>query len=414
MGIEARLFRRTRLRLLASFLGILAVVLCIFALGVERFFVHNLYQRFDAQLLSYARTALASVDIENGQFDLHDHPVPIAETQLQWFDATGQLLHQSAPFTTNLGILPQVGRFEALGKNLRAWVEPVQDPPTQQLVGYVRVIRSLEGVEIEHLSLVWGLLGGIPSALFVSAWGGWWLTGLLIRPLEESYARLEQFTGDASHELRNPLMAIATNCAVALKYPEGMRPGDQKKFLLIEDAVRQLLALVQELLMLARADQKPTGISSVELESLVAEVVTGFTATADRQNIRLHYEPSGSADWRVLGKEVQLRALVTNLVDNALKFTPAGGDVWVKLSQQGSSTHLTVEDTGSGIAEQDLPHVFERFWQAEPSRHRRGGTGLGLAIARGIAESHGGILRAESQLARGSRFVLQLPRHQKA
>ncbi|UFP96750.1 sensor histidine kinase [Gloeobacter morelensis] len=415
--IEPSLFTRTRLQLLAGFLGVLAAILLLFCAGVGGFFRLALAQRFDQQLAAFAHAALSTIDIEEGEFDFRSapqvssQPLP-TDTEVQWFDPEGRLLREVGALpgiASQLAERPTTGRFENLPGPLRAWVEPVR-APGGTLAGYLRVTRSFEAMEGSFGQLLWGLAAGIPAVLLVSAAGGWWLTGLVIRPVEDTLRRLEQFAADASHELRNPLMAIQSNCAVALKYPEQMRPGDRQKFLRIEDATRQLLTLVQELLMLARTGEGIAAPEPVDLAHLAQELVAEYRPRACECDLQLNLaiEPSPSS-WQVSGKAVQLRCLCVNLIENAVKFTPEGGRIDVRLCRTSREVLVQVSDTGVGIAPTDLPHVFDRFWRADRSRHRQGGSGLGLAIARGIAEAHGGTLEARSIPEHGSTFTVRLP-----
>lgn len=403
------------MRFLAAFLGVLAAVLLVFAFSIGFYFKYALIEKFDRQLVAFARAALISIDIEEGQFDFRGGltvPTPSlpVDTEVQWFDPEGRLLRQVGTLTTISAVLHR-GGFGSDGEK-RIWTEPVSDARTGKQVGYLQVTRSLESVESTLQQLWLGLLAGIPVALALSAVGGWWFTGLVIRPIADNFRRLEQFTADASHELRNPLMAIQSNCAVALKYADGQRPGDRQKFLLIEDATRQLHDFTQDLLMLARAGEDTAPRQAVNFAQLSAEVVAGYAHQADQRSLTLDYKGPPSADgseWLVAGKPAQLRCLLSNLLDNALKFTPAGGQVTVTLERQKKMVVLTVADTGIGITATELPHIFDRFWQADRARHHQGGSGLGLAIARSIAHDHRGSLEVASEPGRGSRFKVVLP-----
>lgn len=417
MRFEQPLFQLTRRRLQAGFLGVLAGVLVVFAAGISLFFEHALRERFDRQLVDFAHTAVASVDIEGGRFDFRSTPRPsdtaAADTLVQWFDWRGsplRTLGAAGPGELTDGP-PEAGRFQNWAGGWRSWCEAVYEPRSGNLVGYLRVVRPLGAIEENRRQLLWVLAAAIPAALLLSAAGGWWLTDLVIQPVEDTFRRLEQFTGDAGHELRSPLTAIMTNSAVALKYPEGMRPGDKQKFLLIEDASRQLLNLVQELLMLARSsnsggqDARPVALAELTRASMAE-----FTPRAASQGLTLDYREAadGSNLW-VRGKAEQLRCVLVNLLENAFKFTPPGGTITVSLARQEKRAWLTVADTGIGIAPADLPYIFDRFWQADRARRNRDGSGLGLAIARSIVEAHGGTISVESAPDRGSHFAVRLP-----
>jgi signal transduction histidine kinase len=162
--------------------------------------------------------------------------------------------------------------------------------------------------------------------------------------------------------------------------------------------------IVTDLLMLSQAD---AGLSlamrPVEVEPLVLEVFQQAHALSRGVGLRIgRLEPLA-----VFGDEDRLKQLLINLIDNGLKHTPAGGVVTISGYREGEWARISVADTGSGIASEDLPHIFDRFYRGKGQNRR--GSGLGLAIARWIAQAHNGILSAESQLGNGSTFILKLP-----
>ncbi len=279
----------------------------------------------------------------------------------------------------------------------------------KKLVGYVRASQSLEELDATLRKLDWGLGGGIIVALVLSGVGGIWLTRQAMQPIEESFQRLKQFTADASHELRSPLMAIKSNAAVALKYPEGMRQGDKEKFSAIASATNQMSRLTEDLLFLARTDTVPDrNWEQVKLTEILANLVQLYKPQAEAKQIDLKI--SFSENLYLQGDEVQLVRLFSNLIENALHYTKSGGVVEIKAKRVGSQLSVKIEDTGVGIAPEHLERVFERFWRAEASRsYWNGGSGLGLAIACAIAQNHGGTITVTSELGIGSCFKVRLP-----
>ncbi|MEQ8960250.1 MAG: ATP-binding protein, partial [Coleofasciculus sp. C2-GNP5-27] len=257
-----------------------------------------------------------------------------------------------------------------------------------------------------------GLGVGVMMALALSGIGGIWLTRQAMQPIEQSFRRLQRFTSDASHELRSPLMAIKTNAAVALKYPEVMRELDAEKFHAIESASTQLTALTENLLQLARTDRKAFQKEElVNLRFLLEHLLDLYRLPAEAKQIHLQAQLQNEL-W-VKGDTIQLTRLFTNLIDNALRYTPAGGVVKVQAERESDRLTVSVEDTGIGIAPEYIEHIFERFWRADQARsYQAGGFGLGLAIAQGIAQNHGGKITLTSELGRGSCFAVCLPIHQ--
>jgi len=230
-----------------------------------------------------------------------------------------------------------------------------------------------------------------------------------MQPIEQSFWKLQQFTADASHELRSPLMVIKSNAAVALKYPEGIRESDAEKFRAIASAINQMSALTEDLLMLARTDQTSLQKQdSVSLTKILEQLVQLYKTQAEAKQLYLKAELL--PELSVLGDADQLTRLFINLIDNALRYTPENGTVNIQTSRTGNTLIIHIQDTGVGIAPDQLAHIFDRFWRADRSRtYWSSGFGLGLAIAQGIAQKHGGMITVSSQLGVGSCFSVQLP-----
>jgi signal transduction histidine kinase len=238
------------------------------------------------------------------------------------------------------------------------------------------------------------------------------VNGMLER-LERAVDALRRFTADASHELRTPLTAIQGSAQVALARE---RPPEELRETLGEvlDETHWMLGLVEGLLTLARGEESAEGVGArpVELLPLLEDVREIGEALAAGKPVEVRLEAAGPV--AVPGEERPLRQLFLNLVSNAVKFTDAGV-VTLRLGaptgEEGGErrVEVSVHDTGTGIAADELPRVFDRFYRGDEARTRAGGTGLGLAIARMVAERHGGAIRAESEPGRGSTFTVRLP-----
>jgi heavy metal sensor kinase len=228
--------------------------------------------------------------------------------------------------------------------------------------------------------------------------------------IERSVRHIQQFTADASHELRSPLTLIRTAAEYALRR-ERSREELTEAMVRIQRESERSTRLINDLLLLTRADAN-VDLATKEpvcLASTVQEVMERIAPLAVAQQIAMHFE-GGDSSLLVLGGPQLLERLVYILLDNALKYTGAGGEVSVKLASQGGDAILTVSDTGIGISSIDLPHVFDRFWRADKVRSRQeSGSGLGLSIAQKIAEQSGGQITVESEASSGSRFMVTLP-----
>lgn len=229
-----------------------------------------------------------------------------------------------------------------------------------------------------------------------------------------------EFVANVSHELRTPLASIRATAETLLDGAAN-DPNAAPRFLqtIIREADR-LVRLSTDLLELARAESTGREHTRFDLAALLSDVAARFAAPAERRGVVLDLAPSFPIFLEADRSEID--QVLFNLLDNAIKYTPAGGRVSARLERRENDTKtvVIVEDTGIGILSQDLPRLFERFWRADRARrfqHDGGGggtagTGLGLSIVKHIVEAHGGNVSAESELGRGSRFTVTLPSNQ--
>ena len=234
------------------------------------------------------------------------------------------------------------------------------------------------------------------------------LNGMIAR-LERSFEETRRFTADAAHELRTPLAVMRNVAEVALRSPRD--PEHYRRVLgdVLEE-VERMTRLAEQLLFLCREDAGlvPLVMKAVRLDDLARESSEHMAVVAGSKGLAL--ESDGLTSCAVRGDADQLRRLLFNLLDNAIKFTPAGGTIRVGMERADGHACLTVADTGVGIPAEHLPHVFERFYRVDPARGQEAeGTGLGLAICRSIAEAHGGHLRIESAVGQGTQVTLVMP-----
>jgi len=216
------------------------------------------------------------------------------------------------------------------------------------------------------------------------------------------------FVANASHELKTPVAAVRVLAETLLTaLPDDPEAGRRFAERIGREAER-LDALVRDLLDLSRVERGTLDVEPVDLVGLAKEVVGGYADRAEERRIKLRSELQPNVAMR--GDRAQLGLLLSNLVDNAVRYTPARGTVCVRLDAGESRAVLQVTDTGEGIPESELPRVFERFYRVDKARARQtGGTGLGLAIVRHVAESHGGAVKFDSELGRGTTFTVTLP-----
>ncbi len=405
------MFQAIRYRLLFSYLTVLTVILGVFALTVRTTFAHSLKAELADRLVVLAEASSGQLDLEGEELAVDGEDLILNSNQtVQWFDLQGNIIGQRGNDPLTLPFDPnQKFQSQTLPDPAQSITLPVkEEEKNDRLIGYVRASESLAGINKTLQRLDLGLGGGVVLALVLSGFGGIWLTRQAMQPIEKSFQRLQQFTADASHELRNPLMAVKSNAFVALKYAEGIRESDAEKFRAIASATSQMTALTEDLLLLARTDQAPTQkYDRVNLTIVLEELVQLYSAQAELKHI--HLKGHIQSPLELSGDAVQLTRLFTNLIGNALCYTPEQGSIEILASQEESQILVSVQDTGVGIAPDQIEHIFARFWRADRDRSYGSGFGLGLAIAQNIARNHGGAIAIASQLGTGSCFTVRLP-----
>ncbi len=231
----------------------------------------------------------------------------------------------------------------------------------------------------------------------------------MIARLERSFAEIRRFTADASHELRTPLTAIRTETEVALRQPLSAADYQQLMGSILEECER-LTGLTDRLLTLSRED---AGLARpvrelVDLTALVNHVVETMRPLADAKGLLLHICDQSVIP--ICGDETRLRQVFYNLLDNAIKYTPSGGMIDVRLEHKDQIATVTVRDTGIGIPAEHLPRVFDRFYRVDKARSReQGGAGLGLSIAKTIVAAHRGQIELTSAPGQGTTCTVALP-----
>ncbi len=274
---------------------------------------------------------------------------------------------------------------------------------------YLHVGRSLDArdSQLRTLAMVFGF-GGLAAVVF-SAVGGLWLAGRALVPIRTALETQRRFVSDASHELRTPIAVVRANNELLLRHPESTIEANFDQVEAIAGETEHMTRLVEDLLTLARADEGRIAIAPERLDfgALVEEVTRDMGALAEVKGLDL---ASDCGAGEVNGDPQRLRQLAVILIDNALKYTPAGGRVRVSCRRSGRRVELRVTDTGPGIAPEHQKRIFDRFYRVDVSRARSaGGSGLGLAIAHWIVEAHHGRLLVESVPGKGATFVVRLP-----
>lgn len=411
-----QLFRR----LLFAYLGVTAAVFLMTAIVFYLFVSKSLYRQLTEDLKVLAEAAAPSLEVANTRSEFFDpatedehwHSLKQHQQGLEWFDAQGNLLVREGKLFPS-DPLPDLASLDLEGmilhdsQQLYVVVLPVFND--KKLLGIVRASEAKRILEQPLMQLRWGIAIGSGLSLGLIALSGLWLSRLALQPFLQSYQRLRQFTADASHEMRSPLSIIQVSADTMEEHREQLSASHQASLDKLKTASKRLRKLVEALLTLARSDEGATFlVETIPLQELLQDLVEALEVIADKKAVSLILEKT--APVFVKGNNVQLVELFTNLIQNGIQYTPSGGFISVELSQKEHFAIVSVTDTGIGMTPEDIPHVFERFWQADTSRPQNvDGLGLGLAIAHDITARHGGKISVRSKVGSGSSFEVRLP-----
>ena len=444
---QNRLFSKSRWQLASWYAAILSIVLFVCALGFYEAVAHAHRITIDRELKSVAGT-------------LHDSLLPVLEQPGKIEPEVKELLPNTCLVETDcykrdrfeslrLGVIGQDKyylRLFNLSENLVAVAGMQPEIPqlferdkwstltdaegiryqqisfllhTQQGKnwGYLQVGRSLQDFDTYLANVKWILLLGVPLVVLLVAGASWWLSGLAIRPIYQSYQQMQQFTADAAHELRTPLAAIQATAQSNLMLPNLSEDKAKDTLRNIVKQNKRLSYLVADLLILCRIDGEISSNTShkkrekIPLANLIIEVEEDLAALAMASEIELSSQIKASPPTETIGDRQQLYRLITNLVTNAIQYTTAGGKVTISLTEEHHQAVISVRDTGIGIAKNEQKRIFDRFYRVDKARSRsKGGSGLGLAIAKAIALAHQGSIQVESKIGEGSILTIRLPK----
>jgi two-component system, OmpR family, manganese sensing sensor histidine kinase len=421
------MFNRSRSNLATWFTLSMGSILVIFVGVLYLREARDRLQTFDENLYNTSRIMAAGVEnsVYDGQqhTDLENVPVlgsdtlPLSTNLIfaRWYTSDKRLLQflgkvPSERLNTPLGFQTQVANDLQTSTPIRLRQLTLPVYQDEQLIGYLQIAASLTSVEEPLQQLQLFLAIGVPLALGAIALTGWVLGGKAMQPIRQSYSQLQQFTADASHELRAPLAGIISHAQVGLMEPIDSQE-QHSRLTIISEVAESMSLLVNQLLFLARHEGKfaVDMLESVDLVQVVQPLVAEHSLHAQQKQQTLSFELSPIPLY-IQAEPDLLRQAIANLLSNAHRYTPDGGTIKVKLLQTHRWAILQVQDNGIGIDTNDLPRVFDRFYRADRMRSRHtGGFGLGLSIARQIVEAHGGEITVKSAPEKGSTFEIKLP-----
>jgi len=419
------MFQTTRFRLALWYTITTAILILLFATGVYLYVRYTLVERIDDTLEHVIELMERSILLDGVRNypqtpQVNESSLEDDHIDVEWFDSDRHLawstLNQplEIPLNSSLyGITVTITPVEQLRQITKTIIMD------GQVMGYLRVSHPWFEVTKPSRRLIIDL--GLGSSLMIAcvAASGWFLSGIAIKPVIDSYQSLRQFTADASHELRNPIAMIQANVQMALAESEieGKLHLDAQQLKVIERITQRLGRLVNDLLFLARSDSGMLQMvfQPIPLDALLIEVTEEQRILATQKGVNLKLELTESdlesEPFPIAGDWDQLVRLFTNLISNAIVYTQEIVTVKLYRLKKGNRYHVQIEisDRGCGIPPEALNHIFERFYRVDSARTHVSGAGLGLAIAVAIVENHQGQIKVESKLNQGSTFIVSLP-----
>ncbi len=328
---------------------------------------------------------------------------------IQLYDQDGKLIEAYGP--PGIPILFSSGKhtrkdIQEETYHVRVHSVPLRDD--HKLIGYLQLELSLKNVDgaLYNFAVTMGLIA--PFLLVGFGLAGYFFSSKAAKPIEESFAVLQRFMADASHELNTPISIILANAESIEADIEN--ESVKARLATISRSAERMNSLVGDLMLLAKMENSLvlSEKSIIELDKLITTVMSDFRELFKAQSVELKENTLEPA--QIFGDAESLKRLIINLLQNALKYTDKGGVVEVSLKTVGNQSRLTISDTGVGIGPESLSHIFDRFYRADPSRSRAaGGAGLGLSIVKAIVETHKGHINVESSPGVGSTFSIYLP-----
>jgi len=451
---------RSRLTLLYT--SIVGGILLLFGIAVYRSVSLTVFHQLDDTLTHWAETVYLNARVdENGDLnvDLLKLDLP-GDVYVQLWGRNNKLIEASPNIRILNSPLDAAGVHSSIpifrdvnlgGARLRVYTVPLVVGNGTRLEGILQVGTRMDVVNATQQTLLEVLLIGTAITIVAAGLAAWISSRQALHPLDnvtktalqitsaddlsrripytgsskdevgqlvaafnQTLSRLEnlfstqrRFLADVGHELRTPLTVIKGNVGLMRK----IKDFDEESLVTIEDEVDRLTRMVGDLLLLAQAESGkiPLAHEVVELDTLLLEVLNQMQVLA-RDRVKLNL---GNIDQvLVCGDRDRLKQVAVNLIGNAINYTPRGGEIVVGLGKVSDRAQFTVTDNGPGIATEDLPHIFERFYRSEKSRTRQKdgkGFGLGLSIAYWIVRNHGGRIEVNSTVGKGTTFCVWLP-----
>lgn len=400
------------------------VFLLIFAVCLTLLYGYIAYRLFD-RVDDALRAQAGSFRLTAGRFLFIGRPLFDARIFILLRGADGRIVNLTSFRTGEAGDLARIAApvtsesprtVEYEGHFYRVVSVPFrhQDKQVNAFDGFALqdvIAVSIVDSEIDLLkNLLRIMLVSLIASMLAIILAGYLLARRAMIPIEAAWQRQQQFVSDASHELRSPITGIYSNAELMLRHPGRTVAEESARIDTIMKEAARMKKLIASLLTLARSDagKVELQLAAVDVGALIARVADSFRPLEEIEQIAL--EVRAAPDLAVKGDQERLHQLLVILLDNAFRHNRRGGRVVITGAKTDKHVLIGVADTGSGIAPEDLPRIFDRFFRGDKARTRDGGgTGLGLAIAKWIVDKHRGKIAVASELGRGTTFTVTLP-----
>lgn len=433
--ISTRLFNPglliPRKRLIFRYLLAIIAIFSVSGISLYFFVIKSLNQQLNQELLTFVEAATPSLSMVKSKgkqsLDREISWVKLFSDQqhgLEWYDSQGKLLAREghhfiqSPIFNNIQALKstnQTSVFHRQGKIQTATIAVYSNNSGEKkplLEGYIRASQSTQEIEVVFTQLRLGLELGGATAIILASFSSIYLATETLKPLKQGIQRLRRITSNISHQVRTPLTRISLATEILLNQTSKSQASQARKLSIINAAVEQIRHLVEEVSFLIRIDTTPNvqklRSNDVPLTEVLQSLSEQFTPIARAKGINLQTQLAKKIIIR--GDQDEVNRLFTNLLENAIKYTDAQGNVFLSVKQSQTKVIVTVKDTGIGIPSDHLLFIFQDFWRSEAAKVKYPeGLGLGLTIAEAIIQQHRGKITVISEVGVGSCFQVHFP-----
>ncbi|MGF9966881.1 sensor histidine kinase [Bacillus rhizoplanae] len=417
------MFKKTKMQLVTLNTVVFSLILCVFGVVLYVYMNHFIYTEIDSKLAGVSE----EIQQEGMKHVLKEHESKRESERktvyLVW-DENGHFIEsipKNAVFSNDINDFSP-SRFQ----DNKLWTQTINkhsyrilkfEPPSNYLedIGMksahtVEIVLNIDSEVTILQNLLILTIGGCFAGVIISFFIGWFLANRSLVPIQNSWEKQTQFAADASHELRTPLSVIQTHLELLFRHPQYTIEQESMTIYKVLQEVKRMNKLVSDLLTLAKTDSNQLLIQKKEfaIGELVSTIIHQFEPIAELQNISIIEDVDKQLMYK--GDKERIHQLLVILMDNAMKYNIKNGQIKVTCNKNGSLVNIIIEDTGIGISNEELPHIFDRFYRSDKSRTRsEGGTGLGLSIAKWITDAHNGEIKIRSERHKGTRVTIKFP-----